>query len=290
MSSYFQNLFHKSKKKHADDLQFLEKIGRGGFSTVWSCRFQDRVCAAKVISTDLLSATSADLLENEIRIWRSLAHDNLVRLIDVRRRPNECILICELLADTLSERHCRMLRLGTKPRILTILNGLEQIIMGMVYIHNLNLLHRDLKAENILLTSDQETYKIGDFGLVRSVEGHDKTAETGSYRHMAPEVIRHEPYGKTCDIYSFSMLMYEMLTLSLPFPHRTPVDVALGVACRAERPPLPPFPDDVLSILTDCWAQNADTRPSFAELAPRVKTLKLKKTSFGSLQMARLTV
>ena len=131
---------------------------------------------------------------------------------------------------------------------------------------------------------------IGDFGLVRSVEGHDKTAETGSYRHMAPEVIRHEPYGKTCDIYSFSMLMYEMLTLSLPFPHRTPVDVALGVACRAERPPLPPFPDDVLSILTDCWAQNADTRPSFAELAPRVKTLKLKKTSFGSLQMARLTV
>ena len=201
-----------------------------------------------------------------------------------------CILVCELLDETLRQRHMRMVRLGTKPRILTILNGLEQVASGMLYIHSRRFLHRDLKSDNILLTVNNETYKIGDFGLARTAEGDDKTAETGSYRHMAPEVIRHEPYASPCDVYSFAMLFYEMLTLTTPFVHYTPVDAALAVATRAERPPVPPCPDDVSNLLRSCWDQDASRRPSFSEISKRIEVLKLKKSSFGSLQMGRLQI
>eukprot|EP00321_Phaeocystis_globosa_P012339 CAMPEP_0118809206 /NCGR_PEP_ID=MMETSP1162-20130426/81_1 /TAXON_ID=33656 /ORGANISM="Phaeocystis Sp, Strain CCMP2710" /LENGTH=65 /DNA_ID=CAMNT_0006738607 /DNA_START=4 /DNA_END=198 /DNA_ORIENTATION=- len=62
------------------------------------------------------------------------------------------------------------------------------------------------------------------------------TAETGSYRWMAPEVIRHEPYGTGCDVYSFGVLCWEMLSYSTPFPQLTVFEVALSVATKGMRP------------------------------------------------------
>lgn len=270
----------------------IKNIGSGAFGTVWTCNYKNMQCAAKVIDTTKFTKTAQQLLENEIRIWSVLKHKNTVEMYDVYHEPTRCIIICELAhGGTLRDRHKRMIRLGTKPRILTILNGIEQIAAGMIFIHSKGFLHRDLKSENILLSNDHEIYKISDFGLARNIEGNDKTAETGSYRHMAPEVIRHEKYATPCDVYSFSMLLYEMLTLSEPFIHYTPVDAALAVATRGERPPLPPFPEQGLrSLIEDCWDQVPSSRPSFVDILERIQTLNLKKTSFGSLQMARLTI
>lgn len=267
----------KVKKTPALLYHMHEKLGQGKFGSVWRCTYQDRSCAAKVICKNNLDKPTADLLANEIDIWRSLTHQNLVRLFHVLHEPTRCVLICELLeGGTLLERHRRMHRLGTKPCIITILNGAEQIVAGIMYMHDNDFLHRDIKTENILLSGNQEVYKLGDFGLARSTEGREKTAETGSYRHMAPEVIRHEPYDKACDVYSFAMVLYEMVTLSVPFPHHTPVDAALAVA-RGERPPLPHIHSEVLILLTDCWQQTAARRPTCREVAERVNALKLKR-------------
>ena len=98
------------------------------------------------------------------------------------------------------------------------------------------------------------------------------TAETGSYRWMAPEVIRHEPYGTGCDVYSFGVLCWEMLSYSIPFPHHTPVEVALSVATKGMRPEMPTHAPSVLvDLIAQCWQQEALLRPSFAKVrrAPR---------------------
>ena len=272
---------------------FDQCIGKGAFGAVYSGTHDGVRRAAKVIDTQKLSASDARLLENEIRIWSRLNHPNIVLMYDVQRSPQRCVIVCELLeGGSLRDRHVRMVRLGSKPRILTILTGLGQIATAMAHLHALGYIHRDLKSENVLLTADQDTLKVADFGLARLIEGDDKTAETGSYRHMAPEVIRHERYDSACDVYSFAMILYEMLTLSVPFVHYTPVDAALAVACRAERPPVPSgaFTPEVVALLTDCWAQNAGQRPRFATIVERVEGLKAKKSSFGSLQLARSSV
>jgi len=98
------------------------------------------------------------------------------------------------------------------------------------------------------------------------------TAETGSYRWMAPEVIRHEPYGTGCDVYSFGVLCWEMLSYSIPFPQHTPVEVALSVATKGVRPEIPAHSPRVLvDLIEQCWQQQALLRPSFAKVrrAPR---------------------
>ena len=98
------------------------------------------------------------------------------------------------------------------------------------------------------------------------------TAETGSYRWMAPEVIRHEPYGTGCDVYSFGVLCWEMLTYSIPFPQHTVFEVALSVATKGMRPEIPAHSPRVLvDLIEQCWQQQALLRPSFAKVrrAPR---------------------
>ena len=98
------------------------------------------------------------------------------------------------------------------------------------------------------------------------------TAETGSYRWMAPEVIRHEPYGTGCDVYSFGVLCWEMLSYSIPFPQHTPVEVALSVATKGKRPEIPAHsPSELVDLIEQCWQQEALLRPSFAKVrrAPR---------------------
>lgn len=97
---------------------------------------------------------------------------------------------------------------------------------GMNYLHLCSIMHRDLKSGNVLLDS-HGTVKISDFGLSCVLEiGHsssDLTAETGTYRWMAPEVIRHEPYSTKADVYSFGVVLWEMITKDQPFRGMTPI-------------------------------------------------------------------
>ena len=107
------------------------------------------------------------------------------------------------------------------PDALDLIEQLQQIATGMEYLHALQppVLHRDLKSANVLIAEGGQRLAIADFGLARyqANPGKKMTAETGSYRWMAPEVIRHEEYDKRCDVYSFAILAWEMLTYRVPF-------------------------------------------------------------------------
>ena len=114
------------------------------------------------------------------------------------------------------------------------------------------------------------------------------TAETGSYRWMAPEVIRHEPYGTGCDVYSFGVLCWEMLSYSIPFPHHTPVEVALSVATKGMRPEMPTHAPSVLvDLIEQCWQQDALLRPSFEKVRRATPPLSSRLPSSPSFPPPR---
>ncbi|GLE08823.1 hypothetical protein PINS_up020247 [Pythium insidiosum] len=161
----------------------------------------------------------------------------------------------------------------------------------MNYLHLCSIMHRDLKSGNVLLDA-HGTVKISDFGLscVLDMSGsHDLTAETGTYRWMAPEVIRHEPYSTKADVYSFGVVLWEMIAKDQPFRGLTPIQAAFAVARQQMRPALPRHtPLKIGELVEHCWHQDPNRRPDFSailEALPLVK-LSLKKRDFKNLGFA----
>jgi serine/threonine protein kinase len=259
-------LLDRAKVLLPDQVSMGEMIGQGGFAKVFRCEVEGRGAVCKQINVEKLNDEMTYLLTNECTIWAKLAHRHIVLFHGMASTNTSIWLLCEFMPDgSLLEEHTRLKKArAAPPTELDLLGKYEQIASGMKYLHGLSppVLHRDLKSANILLA---------DFGLARILDNSNKkmTAETGSYRWMAPEVIRHEMYNERCDVYSFAILGWEMLTYQIPFDRLMPVEAAFAVAREARRPDMPsdpPPPATVQRMLEWCWQQDSMLRPSFAEV------------------------
>ncbi|KAK3042372.1 hypothetical protein RJ639_002418 [Escallonia herrerae] len=158
------------------------------------------------------------------------------------------------------------------------------IARGMAYLHNEPnvVIHRDLKPRNVLLVnSSADHLKVGDFGLsklIRVQNSHDvykMTGETGSYRYMAPEVFNHRKYDKKVDVFSFAMILYEMLEGDPPMSHYEPYEAARYVA-EGRRPffRAKGYLPELKELTEQCWAADMNQRPSFLDILKRLEKIK----------------
>lgn len=142
------------------------------------------------------------------------------------------------------------------------------IAQGMNYLHEQHIIHRDLKPMNVLLDS-QWLPKICDFGISEydSETSQDQNAQLGTAAFMSPEQHRSEVYDESCDVYSYGMILWEMLTKEVPFENLQPVQIIYFVAMKGERPIMPddtPLP--LANLIRSCWSANPKERPKFYEI------------------------
>jgi serine/threonine protein kinase len=255
-------------------------LGRGGFGEVREATLQGQAVAAKILhpSTFQDDPEARNKLLQELRPLSELQHVNIVRLFGVCLDPHlDCILMEHMhrgsLRQVLNEN-----RLPTS-QVFAIL---RQVVAGMVCAHAHTphpILHRDLKAANILLDQYLRA-AIADFGISTGAGTTTKTTTmAGTVAYDAPEVMDEENWTTAGDVYSFAVLAFEAATGEVPWKGSNLKQIYRAVVLKEQRPhgkqwdePMDeeqqrhPF---LAAIVKDCWAQELGDRPSFADLSPR---------------------
>jgi len=150
----------------------------------------------------------------------------------------------------------------------------SDVSKGMNYLHQINIVHRDLKTANLLM--DDQVVKVADFGVARVKDQSGvMTAETGTYRWMAPEVIEHLPYDHRADVFSFGIVLWELLTGKLPYEDMTPLQAAVAVVQKDLRPTIAADTHPMLAdLLQRCLQKDPALRPTFAEIVDILNSIK----------------
>ncbi|PNW85018.1 hypothetical protein CHLRE_03g168150v5 [Chlamydomonas reinhardtii] len=281
------------------ELQLVERIGSGEFGDVYKAKWHGSYVAAKLLKRS--DEIAIGDFRTEIAILRKIHHPNCTQFLGACTKQKPYIVITELMACSLADAFQRTFYTPSTRRQVEIALDFAR---GMAYLHSRRqpIVHRDLKPANLMIAGnlhadteqlylDSGVIKVADFGLSKSlvpVERHGGlshdinityklTGETGSYRYMAPECFRHEPYNLKVDVYSFAMIIFQLFETTQPFAGHDPVEAARNAAMLGARPGFPPrgkLTDTEMSmrrLIEDCWAADAEKRPTFEEIIQRLE-------------------
>eukprot|EP01010_Urceolus_cornutus_P004395 NODE_67_length_2658_cov_327.802223_g52_i0.p1 GENE.NODE_67_length_2658_cov_327.802223_g52_i0~~NODE_67_length_2658_cov_327.802223_g52_i0.p1 ORF type:complete len:317 (+),score=50.45 NODE_67_length_2658_cov_327.802223_g52_i0:73-1023(+) len=195
-------------------------LGKGGFAKCYECTdcSSGRVYAAKVIEKkSLTKPKTQQKLKSEIKIHSSLRHPHVVKFEKYFEDPNCVYILLEVCTcQTLMELQRRKRRLSESEAAYVLM----QTLNGVKYMHENNIIHRDLKLGNIFMNEKMEV-KIGDFGLAAQLEfdGERKLTVCGTPNYIAPEVLEggHHGHSFEVDIWSVGVIMYTLLVGKPPF-------------------------------------------------------------------------
>lgn len=168
-----------------------------------------------------------------------------------------------------------------KPVMDHVLLSALDVANAMNYLHSLGITHGDVKADNVLLKSantDRRGFfcKVSDFGLSRSMGKSDyiQTFTYGTITHMPPELLKDGVLTPAVDVYSFGMLLWELLSTSQPYPERNHGEIILAVVNEGRRPLIGPnYPEAFANLIRDCWKQSRHDRPTFFDIVRRLKQM-----------------
>eukprot|EP00397_Hematodinium_sp_SG-2012_P048112 GEMP01054983.1.p1 GENE.GEMP01054983.1~~GEMP01054983.1.p1 ORF type:complete len:310 (+),score=60.17 GEMP01054983.1:130-1059(+) len=264
------------------DLEICEKVGSGCTAIVYRGIYKGEEVAVKEIQFDKqqMKRKQRRAFDREIAIMKQVKHENLVCMFGIASKTKPLRIVTDYCAG----RCCFDLFHNCDAVDLTWLQKFEIMInvaKAMEYLHKLNpqIIHRDLKSLNLLLTKevlcseDVPHVKISDFGLSRikdtapDAEWGKMTMAAGTCHWMAPEVFAGTRYDEKIDVYSYSMILFEVICRLIPFEDDEPADVA-RLACMGVRPDVAACPPDTPAPLRDlmiaCWVHESDLRPSFS--------------------------
>uniref|UniRef100_A0A0X3QET9 Protein kinase domain-containing protein n=1 Tax=Schistocephalus solidus TaxID=70667 RepID=A0A0X3QET9_SCHSO len=225
--------------------------------------------------------------ETDIRHLRNLRHPNIVRFIGVCvQSPCYCVLMEYCPNGQLYD----LLHNGLPVSPSSIASWTKQIANGMHYLHSNKVVHRDLKSPNVLIGADGGL-KISDFGVAKEfTENSTKMSFAGTVAWMAPEIMRNDPCSFKVDVWSFGVLLWEILTCEVPYYGVDYGALIYGVASSELRLPIPTTcPTEFRVLMKQCWHTKPRCRPSFRQIISHLEIacsdiLQLTDEEFAGLR------
>ncbi|MGD9347779.1 MAG: protein kinase, partial [Candidatus Aminicenantes bacterium] len=246
--------------------QIVEELGRGGMGKVYKAidtEVKEKV-ALKLIKPEISrEEKTIARFQNELKLARKISHRNVCRMYDLNKEESNYYITMEYVPG---EDLKSMIRMSRQLSVTTAVNVARQVCEGLSEAHRIGVIHRDLKPSNIMIDRAGNV-RIMDFGIARSLRTKGITGSgvmIGTPEYMSPEQVEGKEVDQRSDIYSFGVILYEMVTGRVPFEGDTPFTV--GVKHKSELPPEPKafntqIPDDLSRIILKCLEKDKQNRP-----------------------------
>eukprot|EP00249_Psilotum_nudum_P036851 c8875_g1_i1 orf=12-1340(-) len=252
------------------------KFASGASSRLYHGIYKQKAVAVKIMrqpagQDDAVLARLQQQFSHEVVLLSRLHHCNVVEFVGACRKPPVFCMITEYLPGG----SLRAFLNKNEPQSLSmdmVIRIALDVAKGMEYLHSQGVIHRDLKSENLVLTDDLRV-KVADFGIsCLESQWDNMKGFNGTYRWMAPELINEKPYSRKVDVYSFGIVLWELLTGLVPFAEMTAVQAAFAVSQKNTRPSVwQTWPLPLSNLMQKCWRADPDKRPEFREV---VKSLE----------------
>ncbi|XP_017612960.1 serine/threonine-protein kinase STY46-like isoform X2 [Gossypium arboreum] len=256
-------------------LKFETKVASGSYGDLYKGTYCSQEVAIKVLKPERINTDLQKEFAQEVFIMRKVRHKNVVQFIGACTKPPNLYIVTEFMSGgSVYDYLHKQKGVFKLPSLLKVAIDISK---GMNYLHQNNIIHRDLKAPNLLM-DENEVVKVADFGVARvKAQSGVMTAETGTYRWMAPEVIEHKPYDHKADVFSFGIVLWELLTGKLPYAYLTPLQAAVGVVQKGLRPTIPKNTNPRLAeLLERCWQLDPTLRPDFSEIIDILRQIAME--------------
>lgn len=272
---------HESIQIPPSALRFGVKVGEGSFGEVFEGTLYGGPVAIKRLKVHTNQAIED--FDHEIEVMKQLRHPNIVQFLGaVYEKPYYCI-VTELLPNgSLQDLVTGYTEAGRYIPEVRVLDIAKQIAQGMACLHHKGIIHRDLKTANILV-GPQKQLKIADLGLahIKQTAPHYTGfyGQFGTPCYMAPEVILDQSYSFGADVFSFGIIICELLTGEYPYDNTSYVNMSWDTFDKAivqgVRPPIPSTTSAPLKeLIEQCWQPSEEARPSVDEILERLSQMQ----------------
>ncbi|XP_053096539.1 raf-1 proto-oncogene, serine/threonine kinase a isoform X1 [Pangasianodon hypophthalmus] len=265
----------------ASEVMLHSRIGSGSFGTVYKGKWHGDV-AVKILKVTDPTPEQFQAFRNEVAVLRKTRHVNILLFMGYMTKDNLAI-VTQWCEGSSLYKHLHVLE--TKYQMLQLIDIARQTAQGMDYLHAKNIIHRDMKSNNIFL-HEGLTVKIGDFGLAtvkaRWSGSHQVEHPSGSILWMSPEVIRmqdNNPYSFQSDVYSYGIVLYELMTGELPYSHIANRDQIIFMVGRGYLSPdltklYKSCPKAMKRLVADCIKKSKEERPLFPQILSSIELLQ----------------
>ncbi|EKX47179.1 hypothetical protein GUITHDRAFT_86483 [Guillardia theta CCMP2712] len=259
------------------DIELGEVIGEGGFSVVHKGTWKGMSVAVKKLKIQYADGGDkhADEFRKEVQLLSNLRHRNIVRYMGASLQSPDLCVLTELLECSMSDL---LYKQNLKLKMEQVLGFARDVAKGVKYLHSLRpmIIHRDLKSSNLLVDS-LKVCKISDFGLSR-IKDESVTKISGMLGTpgwSAPEIYKQDKYTEKVDMYSYGVVLSEMVTGEKPYAGLNQMQIAFATVYQGQRPSLPDnIPKQLKNLIKSCWDSVPNKRPSWDKILDALRQIE----------------
>lgn len=249
-------------------------LGKGSFGTVYKVYKKeepDVVFAMKKVTLKGLSTKDKGYCRGEIEWMQKLQHPNIIQYHDSFEVNEDIYIVMEFCQGGSLRGYINS---STSIPVRECLDIMGQICTGLKFLHDKQIMHRDVKTSNIFLQG--KTVKLGDLALLKYIENSDYygkvTKKVGTLMYMSPEMVAGKPYGFETDIWSLGCCMYEIAMRQIPYPAKSEIEFERKITSEPISMDGFPYDDTIRNLLQQMLDKDPDKRPQIQKVSQRIQS------------------